>query len=313
VTAEVARESTHELDDASYVLDATRDTLKRRRLLQLLKNLPKFMDLVRKLSVDGVFRVVMTSDNAHLFKQSVDGTYKPFLHNGKHFVENVDLIRVPPDYLGTLSDIALAVNMAAFAARLEAIEVGVRNISRLMADTQRGRLKGALDALAVAQALVDRGERRTQTIAAARDVVIELGAVAGQLRAHIAAMPKETTDLLDGWLGSRFAEARAAFTQVKDDVESLIDGLRLLLRAYQDLEEPGAAREAISRVLDSIGQAGLPDGVRKARLLPFRGEIPAPELYLGSFLDAITFMQEHLLRRDGPPIAIDIGVKELLD
>jgi hypothetical protein len=45
------------------------------------------------------------------------------------------------------------VNMAAIAAKLDAIEVGVRNIARLMAETQRGRLKGSLDALALARPL----------------------------------------------------------------------------------------------------------------------------------------------------------------
>src|SRR5438552_1599848 len=43
-------------------------------------------------------------------------------------------------------------------------------------------VKGALDALALAQALADLAERRTQMISAGRHVVIELG----RLRAHIA-------------------------------------------------------------------------------------------------------------------------------
>ena len=125
------------------------------------------------------------------FKRGADGAYKPFLHNGKHFVENVDLIRVSPDYVGAVSDVALMVNMAAFEVKLEAIEVSVRNIARLMADTQRGRVKGALDALAMTRALADPAERQTQMISAARGVVIELGALTGQLRAHIVAMPKD--------------------------------------------------------------------------------------------------------------------------
>ena len=229
----------------------------RQRVLRLLANVPTFVDAVRKLSAGDVFRVVMSKENAHLFKQGVDGAYKPFLHNGKHFVENVDLMRVSPDYVGAVSNVALMVNMAAIAAKLEAIEVGVRNIARLMADTQRGRVKGALDALALARALADLAERRTQMISAGRHVVIELGALTGQLRAHIAAMPKETTGLLDGFFGSGFADANAAYEQVEDDVVLLIDGVRALLRTYQDLEEPAVAREAIGRILDWRQASGL--------------------------------------------------------
>jgi hypothetical protein len=287
----------------------------RRLVLRLLANVPTFVDAVRKLSAGDVFRVVMSKENAHLFKQGADGVYKPFLHNGKHFVENVDLMRVSPDYVGAVSNIALMVNMAAIAAKLEAIEVGVRNIARLMADTQRGRVKGALDALALARALTEPAERRTQMISAGRDVVIELGALTGQLRAHISAMPKETTGLLDGFFGSGFADANAAYEEVRDDVGLLIDGVRVLLRTYQDLEEPAVASEAVGRILDGVKQAGLPDAIRKARLLPLAAAT-TPEGYLSAFLDAVNDMDTNLLRIDQsnrPLIAMDIKPEELLN
>jgi hypothetical protein len=162
----------------------------RQRVLALLATVPTIVDAARKLSAGDVFRVVMTKENAHLFKQAADGTYKPFLHNGKHFVENVDLVRVSPDYVGAISDVALMANMVAIAAKLEAIEVSVRNIARLMADTQTGKVKGALHALALARKLKDPAERRAQSISAGRDLVSELGALTGQLRAHITAMPR---------------------------------------------------------------------------------------------------------------------------
>src|SRR5438309_474644 len=59
------------------------------------------------------------------------------------------------------------------------------------------------------------------------------------------------------------------------------------LRTYQDLEEPAVAREGIGRILDGVKQAGLPDAIRKARLLPHPAAVTAPELYLASFLDVI--------------------------
>lgn len=194
-------------DDAVCLGDAPADMPQRQRLLDLdlLRNVPTFLDAVRKLPPGQVFRVVMSKENAHLFQKGVNGAYKPFPHNGKHFVENVDLMRVLPDYVSAVSNIALIVNMATLAAKLDAIETGVRDMARLMADTQRGRVKGALDAL---------------------------------------------------------------------------------------------AREAIDRILDGIKQAGLPDAIRKARLLPFRDLGRAPEACLGSFLDVVTAMDKCLLRID---------------
>jgi hypothetical protein len=136
------------------------------------------------------------------------------------------------------------------------------------------------------------------------------------LRAHIAAMPKETTGLLDGFLGNSFDDADAAYEQVKYDFMLLIDGISALLRTYQDLDELVVAREAISRILDSIKQAGLPDAIRKARLLPFPAAGAAPELCLKSFLDAVNIMDRNLLLIDQsnrPLIAIDLKPEELLN
>jgi hypothetical protein len=226
------------------------------------------------------------------------------------------LIKVSPDYLGAISNVALMVNMAAIAAKLDAIEVGVRNIARLMADTQRGKVKGALDALALSRALADPAERRSQMIAAGHDLVIELGALTGQLRAHIAAMPKETTGWFDGFFGTGFAEANAAYEEVSDDVALLIDGVQVLLRTCRDLSEPAVAKEAISRICDGVKQAGLPNAIRKARLLPFSAAVPLPELCLGSFFETIIAMDTDLLRIGQPRqplIFMDIKPEEVLN
>jgi hypothetical protein len=157
---ELTQEITYQPAEAVHIGDAPADLPQRKHVLRLLANIPIFMDTVRKLSRSDVFRVVMTKGNAYFFKQGADGFYKPYLHNGKHFVENVDLMRVSPDYVGAVSNVALMANMAAIAAKLEAIEVGVRNVARLVADTQRGRVKGAIHALTLARALADSVERR---------------------------------------------------------------------------------------------------------------------------------------------------------
>ncbi len=316
MTTEAPHDIAYRPGDAVYVGDTPADAPQRQHVLRLLANIPTFVDALRKLSAGEVFRVVMSKENAHLFKQGVDGAYKPFLHNGKHFVENVDLMRISPDYIGAISNVALMVNMAAIAAKLDAIEVGVRNIGRLVADIQRGRVKGVLDALALSRALADPAERRTQMIAASHDVVIELGALTGQLRAHIGAMPKETTGWFDGFFGTGFAEAKAAYEQVEDDVGLLINGVRALARVYQDLDEPAVARVAIRGILDGVNQAGLPDAIRKARLLPFSAEGVVPELYLGKFVDAVGVMDTRLFQveqLDRPLIVIDIKPEELLN
>jgi len=303
-------------EHAVDVVATPADGPQRQLVLRALSNVPSFVKTIHNLPVGDTFRVVVSKDNAHLFKPGADGVYKPFLRNGNRFVENVELIQVPPNYIETISNVALMVNMATIAVKLEAIQVIVRNIARLIANTQRGKTKGALDALALARTLANPAERRNQTLSAGLNLVVELGALTGQLRAHIVEMPKETTGWFDGFFGTGFEEARAAYEQVEDDVGLLIEGVRELLLTYHDLNEPSAAKEAIRRICDGIKQAGLTDAIRKARLLPLGAGVAVPEVFLESFFDAITAIDKNVLRSGQPEklfIAVYFKPEELLN
>ncbi|WP_298355861.1 hypothetical protein [Rhodoblastus sp.] len=296
--------------DAVRVGEAPADLPQRRLILRLLANAPMVANIAQKLSAGDVFRVVISRENMHLFKQAADGSYKPYLHNGKHIVENVDLMRVAPDYFGMLSNVVLTVSMHAISAKLDSIEASVQDIDRLIVDTQRSRLKGALNALAMARQFSDRGERRREMISAGQDIAREIGALSGQLRAHIATMPTETTGWFDGFFGNGFDDADAAFSEVKDDVGLLSHCVGALLQSYLELGEPAVANEAIRRIVDDLREAGLPDAIRKARLLPFPKDGEPAEQFLGSFFDAVKLMDTNLLESDrSRPAVIFMDIK----
>ena len=90
-----------------HVGEQEKDQANRQRILGLVAKIPGLIDVGRQHSPGNAFRVVMSKENAHLFKQAADGAWKPYLHNGKHFVENVDLFPVPPDYVGAVDGIKL--------------------------------------------------------------------------------------------------------------------------------------------------------------------------------------------------------------
>lgn len=305
---------TDEAIEPFHVGEQAKDQANRQRILGLVAKIPGLIDAGRRLSPGKAFRVVMSEGNAHLFKQAADGAWKPHLHNGKHFVENVDLFPIPPDYAGIISSISMMLNMAVIAGKLEAIEVGVQNINRLLVDRQRGKVKGALDALSWSRALENPDERRQQMLSACRDVIIELRALASQLSSNIAAMPNEETGLLKGFIGDGIARAQAAHEQVEDDIDQLIRATSLLLRACDDLGEPRATTAALSGIVEGLREAGLPDAIRKSRLLPYKANNRAPEQRLQIFLDSIESM--HANSPDGErwkrePISIDIKPEEL--
>lgn len=256
----------------------------------------------------------MSPENAKFFKQAADGTYKPFLRDGGRFVENVDLKKVSPDFLSAASSLLLAVNMAAIAADLNAIKIGVRDIGTLISDSARGEVYGAISSLRQAKALEDPSERRRETLGACRALSIRLGKLAGQLKAHCSAMPEPKTGILDGFFGSGLDEADAKWREVEQDLLLLRDGVSALLKTYGELGEPGAAREALADILKAVGHADLPNAARKARLVRIsQGSIPAEKVVTATHL-ASGEVQHRLLTNASPlllSLAIDITPEEL--
>lgn len=285
----------------------------RERLIRCLQHVPNVAEGLKKLAPSDTFRVIMSPENAKFFKKATDGTYKPFLHNGKMFVENVNLKEVSPDLLSAACSLLLTVNMAAIAADLNAIKIGVRDLGTLIADSARGEVNGAISSLQQAKALGDLSEQRRETLAACRALSITLGKLAGQLKAHCGAMPEPKTGILDGFFGSGLDEADAKWREVEPDLLLLRDGVSALLETYGELGEPGAAREALTGVLKAVVDADLPNAARKARLVRLsQGSLPAEKVVRATHL-AFSMVQNRLLTSDSPllrSVAIDVTPEE---
>ena len=300
--------------DTPHVAEDAHDSSSRRAVLNLLRKVPELVHIARNLAGGDVFRVVMSEKNAHLFKQAKDGTWKPFLRDSKGFVENVDLVKAPPDFARAVSDLNLMVNLAAIAAKLETIQRGIDNIQNVIANTQRGKVKGSLDGLALAREFSLPAERRLKMIDACQDIVIELGGLVGQLHSHTESMPNETTGFFEGFFGSKQAEAGKAYQQVQADVDLLTVGVGQLLRAYEELGEPTVARTALAQVVGRLKEVRLSEAVRKARLLPYSRAGVSPEDRLAMFQEVFTLLQTRIVarRQDGYALlSVDVRPEEL--
>ena len=301
------------LEGSITVSDVPDASAARDRLLRFLQHVPHLADGLRKFAPSDAFRVVMSAENAKFFKKAADGTYKPFLRDGGRFVENVDLKRMSPDYLGAASNILLSLNMAAIAADLNTIKIGIRDLGSLMSNTARGEVSGAISAVRQAKALTDATEQRRETLGACRDLSIQLGKLAGQLKAHCSAMPEPKTGILDGFFGSGLDDADAKWREVEDDLIVIKDGLATVLQTYSELGEPGAAREALDGILKGLRDANLADAARKARLVRVSAERAAPETIIRRITKAITAIDQRLLSRQAPlllPVVLDIKLEE---
>ncbi len=219
----------------------------------------------------------MSKENAALVREGADGLVKPWLMRNGRFVENVNLMRVPPDIAGAVAVLAIEAALAEVSAELDQIKKGVSDLANLIAQANQGGLRGAITALEVAHQIRDPGTRRNEILAASRDVLIQLGTVIGQLTAHIQQMPVAETGFFDGWSGGWEDEAEKAHEHVRGDFAVIAEGMRCVLAAYWDLSEFKAAHVAFRKIRADLDDAGLATASERARLLPYVTAGGAPE------------------------------------
>ena len=257
----------------------------RRGVLATLSQVPAFVSAAQKMAREGdLYRVLVSEEHVHLLREGVDGIVKPFLRDAHgQFVENVDLIRLPPDIAGAIAGIAIQAALAEISAKLDVVATAVDNLAELVRVANLGALQGAIDALEIARQLRDADRRRKQMLDACNEVVVHLGVIAGQMAAHVKEMPSENTGFWNGWNGGRIAMAETAYVRVRDDFAVFLEGLRRTVAAYVELGEFGAAVKAFSLVCNRIdGSPRL--AADRARLLPYSSEEKRPERIFEDFL-----------------------------
>lgn len=246
--------------------------------------MPGFVATAHKLAHDDrLYKILVSKENVALLREGADGVTKPFLRRNGRFVENVDLVRMPPDVAGAAAVLAVQAALTEISAKLDRIARDVADLDHKITAVNRGALRGALNALDVAGRLEDPGERRGETFAACREVVVQLGVVTGQLGAHIRRMPPAETGLWDGWDAGWLEEARGAYDRVRDDFAIIGEGLHRVVDAYWQHAEYASARTAVSRVCADLDVAGLDTAARRARLLPFDAAPGGPERVFRTF------------------------------
>jgi hypothetical protein len=264
-----------------------RDTFRviRHDVLATLRQVPAFVSAAQKMASEGcLYRVRVSEEHVHLLREGADGIVKPFLRDAQgRIVENVDLIRVPPDFAGAIAAIAINAALAEMSAKLGAVATTVENLAELMRVTNLGGLQGAIDGLEIARQLRDVDRRHRQMSDACQEIVVQLGVIAGQMAAHVKEMPSENTGFWTGWDGDRIATAEKAYARVRDDFAVLLEGLQRTVAAYLELGEFAAAAKAFSLVCNRI-DASPRLAADRARLLPYPNEGERPERIFEDFL-----------------------------
>lgn len=257
----------------------------RRDVIATLRQVPAFVSTAQKMASEGrLYRVLVSEERVHLLREGADGIVKPFLRDAHgQFVENVDLMRVPPDLAGAIAAIAINAALAEISAKLDVVAKTVENLAEVIRVANLGDLQGAIDALEIARQLVNADRRREQMFDACQEIVVQLGVIAGQIAAHVKEMPSENTGFWTGWNQDRIPAAEKAYARVRDDFAVLLEGLQRTVAAYLELGQFAAAAKAFCLVCNRI-DASPRLAADRARLLPYSSEGERPERIFEDFL-----------------------------
>ena len=294
------------LIDPTPIGGGTQDKRTKDALGRLLLNVPEMAQALRASVVQDTFRIVMSNENAHLFKAGADGLYKPFLREGGKFVENVNLAKVAPDFGRLVAELARQVQMAAIMAKLDRIERAVERVSDENQAARRNAVVGRIEAITVQSALVNEEDRRRLTLQLCSECIGDLKVLAGQLKSNIAAMPSEKGGLFEGWFADRREDARKQYAAVQTDIAVLAKGCRAVLDTYEGLGEPHAARVAFGQFLDTINSLDLDQAFRRARLVAGEKDKPAPETLIVQFQEANIGLATALLPAPQPQPGLEL-------
>src|SRR5260370_4128961 len=99
-----------------------------------LRQVPAFVSAAQKMASEGCFyRVLVSKEHVHFLREGADGIVNPFLRDAQgRCVENVGLIRVPPDFAGAIAAIAINAALAEISATLDVVAKTVENLAELM-------------------------------------------------------------------------------------------------------------------------------------------------------------------------------------
>jgi hypothetical protein len=289
----------------------------RENFLRALTSAPDMVNALKTLSTDEhLFRVVMSENNAHLFVQAADGTWKPLLREAGQIKEHISLIEVSSDLTPALSNLALQAALYRISKQLDEIARGVNEIKNIITETQRGKVKGASDALKVALSLNDETQRKIQSLSACSLAHTQLGGLIGQMKAAINKMASQETRFFDGWWGNKLDDADKQYQEVWTDFALAVEALRLITMTYMQFGEIQAAQETFKNFNKLMTSAGIDVAAERSRLLPYVNADKAPERPFRLFIEAMplhSLLLEHLTGDHSlPDLAISFSIREVL-
>ena len=286
----------------------------RESVLSELRHLSGIPEIVSTLNQDTVYKIVYSPEGGKLYTDTTGNLKGVFYKDGK-IVQHAKLRVVGPSLVKCATAVGSQILLISIAMQLNRVEKEMHRIRRDLHDDRISEIYSGIRQYKQAM-LIQDNERQSRMIEnAIQTLNTGIEKTARSLKRQIAEMPEPKPVFGDDWpiisKGNRTKKAEEKFRLVEESFQACLIGIQTLAECYATVNEPQAAVAMLKENISKLSNSGIAVAVKKARLVPSRGE-HLPEQPLRAYLDnERSFIDRCDLFADNELDCIEIEVKAI--
>jgi len=238
------------------------DEEKRQKLIQILRQIPAFVDVAKKLAEGKTYQAIFTPEGLKQLKDGLgrldkkdNGLFSAWIRDVEtgHFNEQASLMEVAPDLLSSLTQLAIQQTLADIVSRLEIIDEKITGILQGQFNDRLATVKNGIQIYEQAIAASAPDNRRGLLRSAIHDLN------AGRSKLIESTDFSFMNELKRTRLGMFFTPIRNIPEYVQSKAipvwkaaHAIVEASRYLVLAYSALNEPDSLRVSLEQVENEV-------------------------------------------------------------
>lgn len=264
---------------------------KRNTLLNELRCLSAIPEIVKNLSQDTIYKLVLVPEGGKLFKDSAGNIKGVFYKDGK-IIEHAKFQTVRPSLIKAATAVGSQILLISIAMQLNKIEKEILKIREELHNDRISEVFSGVEQFRDAM-IVQNNEWQSRLIAnAIQTLNTGIEKTVRSLTMQIEEAPNTEIGFFDNWLTNKATVAKEKFILAEESFKTCLIGIKTLSECYATINEPNAAALILKNNLLKLKNSGIESAAEKARLIPANANVFPEEPWLSFLKNESLFMNK---------------------
>jgi hypothetical protein len=238
------------------------DEEKRQKLIQILRQIPAYIDVAKKLTEGKTYQAIITPEVLKRIKEGSarldkidDGLWSTTIRDVKtgRYIDRVNLKEITPELLSSLNQLAIQQTLANIVHRLEAIDEKITDILQGQVNDRLAEVESGIHIYEQAVVASDPDVRREllvsaiQTLNMGRNKLIKSADFS-----FIDELPRTKLRMFFSLKWNIHKYVRSKAESVWKQAHAIVQASRCLVMAYSELNEPDTLRVSLEQVESEV-------------------------------------------------------------